>query len=123
MRTWEGPVEKLKALFAHLRSIKDPNLRTAWMIAIAADVTQWVLFPLFASGGLSPADDLIDVIVGVSLTRLLGWHWAFLPAFAAELVPGMDLLPTWTAAVFFISRDLASSGEPEIIPPNAAPVR
>jgi hypothetical protein len=120
---WEGPVEKLKALFAHLRNIKDPNLRTAWMIAIAADVAQWVLFPLFASGGLSPADDLIDVIVGVSLTRLLGWHWAFLPAFAAELVPGMDLLPTWTAAVFFISRDLASSGEPEIIPPNAAPVR
>ena len=48
---WEGPMEKLKALFAHLRNIKDPNLRTAWMIAIAADVTQWVLFPLFASGG------------------------------------------------------------------------
>jgi hypothetical protein len=116
-------VQKFKALLAHLRSIKDPTLRTAWTIAIAADVTQWVLFPLFAGGALSPADDLIDVVVGVSLTRLLGWHWAFLPTFAAELVPGLDLLPTWTAAVFLISRDLAGPAEPEIIPPDAAPVR
>ena len=80
-------------------------------------------FPSLRQRRLSPADDLIDIIVGVSLTRLLGWHWAFLPAFAAELVPGMDLLPTWTAAVFFISRDLATTREPEIIPPNTAPVR
>ena len=116
-------MQKLKELLAHLQTIKDPKLRTAWAIAIVADVTQWVLFPLFASGGLSPADDLIDVIVGISLTRLLGWHWAFLPTFAAELLPGLDLLPTWTAAVFFISRDLAGRSEPEIIPPNAAPVR
>jgi hypothetical protein len=31
--------------------------------------------------------------------RLLGWHWEFLPAFAAELVPGVDLVPFWTIAV------------------------
>ena len=66
-----------KSMLAHLRNIKDPKLRTAWGILIAADITQLVLFPLFSAGGLSPVDDLLDVVVGVSLTRLLGWHWAF----------------------------------------------
>ena len=116
-------MSKLKSLLQHLRNIKDPNLRTAWMIAIAADVTQWILFPLFAEGGLSPVDDVLDLAVGFALTRLLGWHWAFLPTFAAELMPGMDLLPTWTATVFVISRSFVGSAEPEIIPPQPASAR
>jgi hypothetical protein len=38
------------------------------------------------------------------LLRLIGWHWALLPAFVGELIPGLDLVPTWTAAVLFATR-------------------
>jgi hypothetical protein len=30
---------------------------------------------------------------------LLGWHWEFLPAFVAEVIPGVELVPSWTFAV------------------------
>jgi hypothetical protein len=43
---------------------------------------------------------------------------AFLPTFAAELVPGLDLFLTWTAAVFFATRQLGNASEPEIIEQN-----
>src|ERR1700704_5279105 len=77
--------------FDFLKSIKSPEQRLAWMIALAADAIQIVALPLFAPGGFSPADTLLDLAVAGILLRLLGWHWAFLPTFAAELVPGLDL--------------------------------
>ena len=100
---------------------KTPELRLSWIIALAADAVQIAVFPLFAEGGLSPADTALDVVVGALLIRLLGWHWAFLPTFAAELLPGFDLFPTWTAAVFFVTRSQVQAGEPEILPPGPAP--
>jgi hypothetical protein len=48
---------------------------------------------------MSPAEDLLDLGIGVALVRLLGWHWEFLPSFLAKLVPGVDLVPFWTMAV------------------------
>ena len=90
--------------------------RTALGIALTADVLQIVLFPLFGEGMLSPLNDLLDIVVGWSLTRLLGWHWAFLPTFIAELVPGMDLVPSWTLAVLMVTRQMSPSRpEPPII--------
>jgi hypothetical protein len=65
----------------------------------APDAPQNLVFPLFAEGAFSPADDILDLAVAVILVRLLGWRWEFLPAFAAELVPGIDLVPFWTMAV------------------------
>ena len=50
----------------------------AWLVAIAADAIQIGALPLFAIGGLSPADVLLDLSVAAILIRLLGWHWAFL---------------------------------------------
>lgn len=72
----------------------------AFALAVAADVVQWALLPLFLAGALSPWDEILDVLVGLALVRLVGWHWAFLPAFVAELVPGVDLVPSWTLAVW-----------------------
>ena len=69
------------------------------ILAIAADALQLFIIPLFSEGALSPADDVLDFLIAVILVRLLGWHWEFLPAFAAELVPGVDLVPFWTLAV------------------------
>jgi hypothetical protein len=80
------------------------RVRAARYLAMAADVVQIAVFPLFAGGALSPWNDALDVAVAAVLTKLVGWHWAFLPSFVAELVPGLDLVPTWTAAVFFVTR-------------------
>ena len=81
--------------------------RTALTLAMLADALQIVLFPLFAEGALSPLQDLLDIAMAWTLTRLLGWHWAFLPTFAAELIPGLDLVPTWTVAVLLVTRQMA----------------
>jgi hypothetical protein len=88
------------------RRAADPRspVRVAWMIAIAADLLEIVLMPAFASGILSPANDVVDVVTAFLLWRLLGWHIAFLPTFAAELIPGVSLIPTWTAAVWLATR-------------------
>jgi hypothetical protein len=107
--------------FAFLKSIKSPELRFAWLVAIAADATQILALPLFAAGGASPADTVLDLLVAAILIRLLGWHWAFLPTLFAELIPGLDLFPTWTAAVFYVTRQHQRSREPEILPPGPAP--
>jgi hypothetical protein len=74
------------------------------VLAMAADALQIVVFPLFAEGALSPADDVLDVAVAAVLVHLLGWHWEFLPTFFAELAPGVDLVPFWTLAVANVYR-------------------
>ncbi len=71
---------------------------------MAADALQIFVFPMFAEGAFSPAEDALDVVVAAVLIQLLGWHWEFLPAFAAELVPGVDLVPFWSLAVASVYR-------------------
>ncbi len=105
----------------YLKSSKSPEQRLAWVVAIGADALQILAFPFFAEGGASPADSVLDLLVAFVLVRLLGWHWAFLPSLAAELIPGLDLFPTWTAAVWFVTRQQVHSSEPEILPPGPAP--
>jgi len=82
---------------------------------MTADALQIAVFPLFAPGAMSPWDDALDVAVAGALTWLVGWHWSFLPSFAAELVPGLDLIPTWTAAAFLATRGRASADSPPAI--------
>jgi hypothetical protein len=87
-------------------SVASPRSRfqAAIILAVAADALQIFVFPFFAEGALSPADDILDLAVAAGLVRLLGWHWEFLPAFAVELVPGADLVPFWTLAVVNVYR-------------------
>ncbi|MBZ5504126.1 MAG: hypothetical protein LAO78_01450 [Acidobacteriia bacterium] len=123
-------------MFDFLKVVKSPEHRKAWFVAIIADAIQIVGLPLFAEGALSPADTVLDLATAAILSRILGWHWAFLPTLAAELVPGLDLFPTWTAAVFFVTRTQAQKEirpetrstkpeilEPEILDPGPAPAR
>ena len=96
------------------------QFQTAMILAMAADALQILVVPMFAQGALSPADDLLDLMVAAILTRLVGWHWEFLPAFAAELVPGVDLVPFWTFAVMNVYRKrnpIASQKEARDEPP------
>jgi hypothetical protein len=85
--------------------ISSRDRRLAWMVAIAADAIQIVALPLFAAGGISPMDTIVDFAAGIVLCKLVGWHWAFLPAVLAELIPGLDLIPTWTASVYYVMRN------------------
>src|ERR1051326_4183761 len=89
---------------------RDSTLSTRWgfraalILAMAADALQIFVFPLFAEGAFSPAEDVLDIVVAAVLVQLLGWHWEFLPAFAAELIPGVDLVPFWSLAVGSVYR-------------------
>jgi len=79
-------------------SLPQRRIWAARGIAAGADALQIVLFPLFGEGFASPADWVLDGLVAFALTKLVGFHWSYLPGTALELVPGMDLAPTWTAA-------------------------
>ena len=97
----------------------------ARIIAVVADAVQFGLMPLFAGGAPEVFDAVLDAAVAAAMVALLGWHWAFLPAFAVELLPGIDLAPTWTIAVFFVTRNAGPSGAPPtrvtLEPPPALP--
>ena len=71
------------------------------------------LLPLVLGGVVSPVDDAIDIATAVILSGLLGFRWAFLPTFLAELIPFVDLAPSWTLAVLITTR---SKGRPDPIP-------
>jgi hypothetical protein len=99
--------------------VKEPTpvrVRAAWIVALAADAIQVGGLPIFAEGVLSPWNDVLDVIVAALMVALLGWHWAFIPTLVAESLPLVDLIPSWTAAVLFVTR---GSGMPI---PAGAPV-
>ncbi len=84
----------------------------ARVIAVLADAIQLGLMPLFAGGAPAGFDAVLDLAIGATMVALLGWHWAFLPAFALELLPGVDLAPTWTIAVFLVTRRMGQAGSP-----------
>jgi hypothetical protein len=80
----------------------------ARVIAIAADVIQIALLPMVIAGAISPVDDLLDLVVAMVLTYLVGWHIAFVPSFIVKLLPIAEFAPTWTAAIFIATwRDKA----------------
>lgn len=86
--------------------------RLAWGLAIAFDAIQWVLFPVTVEGGFSLVNDGLDLVAFACFSLLLGWHWHFLPSFLTKLVPLVDLAPTWTLAVGWVTR----TPRPEVPP-------
>jgi len=67
----------------------------AFAVALVADGLQLLLGPL----GWSFFDEIIDVVSMVLLSLLVGFHPLFLPTFLVEMIPVVDMLPTWTACV------------------------
>jgi hypothetical protein len=86
-------------------------------IAAFVDVLQFAIFPLMFQGLLSPVNTAVDVIMAVVFCLMIGWHWALVPTFISELVPFMDLVPTWTAAVFLAThgRDTIDTTAVEVV--------
>jgi hypothetical protein len=78
----------------------------AYVVAVTADVLE---FPITAIEntvlGFIPgefADFAVDTVVMGIMTRLLGFHWLFLPSFLLEAVPEVDLFPTWVGCVAYV---------------------
>jgi len=74
------------------------RVKAAYVVAIATDVLQLVLGPF----GWAFADQALDVLAMIATTRLLGFHPLLLPSFILELIPVMDMLPTWTGCVALV---------------------
>ena len=87
----------------------------ARIIAVVADAVQLGLLPVFAEGAASVANDVLDVVVAAVMVALVGWHLAFAPAFLAELVPIVDLAPTWTIAVLIATRKAGTTSQPSAV--------
>ena len=51
-----------------------PRFQAAMILAIVADALQIAVFPAFAEGAMSPAEDVLDLGVGALMVHLLGWH-------------------------------------------------
>jgi hypothetical protein len=90
--------------------------RIALAIAGVADVVQLALAPLFGEGALSPLDDALDVVVAALLFLVLGRSWRIALGLVLELVPGVALLPTWTAVVATLP---ARADQPPALAPSS----
>jgi hypothetical protein len=84
------------------------RILTAYAVAIVADLIEFPISALELTVIGAPVamflSFLLDVFVFGIMTFLLGFHWLFLPSFLVEVVPGLDMLPTWVGCVFFVVR-------------------
>lgn len=89
-----NPLEKLNSAFCTPRLTRK-RIFLALTVAVVADALQILLLP-FAWTFVASA---VDVVAMVLTTWILGFHLLLLPTFVVELVPVVDLIPTWTACV------------------------
>jgi hypothetical protein len=97
------------------RTISRRRKLIALVIAGASDLAQAVFFPAFIEGAASPFDDVLDVATALAILVTAGFEWRLAFALAVELVPAVDLFPTWTAVV------LSIPSEPRMMAKGAAP--
>jgi hypothetical protein len=78
----------------------------AFAVAVIADALEFPITGAELTIVGAPAGEaaavVLDCAVMGALTKILGFHWAFLPSFLVEVVPGLDLLPTWVGCVAFV---------------------
>jgi CDP-diglyceride synthetase len=97
-------------------NVKRSTVVAAFIVAVCADLIEMAFGMIFAEGFASPLNDVMDVVVCIILTALLGWHIAFIPSFLVKLIPVGDLAPTWTIAVLIATRaGSIAEKEPPII--------
>lgn len=79
--------------------------------ALAADSLQW-LFP--------PGWVVYDGAMVLALLLIWGWRWEIAVAVIPEVVPGLDLFPTWTLFAGYL---IASHRKSPAAPRNVTPGR
>ena len=93
-----APVHALLAKGAP-RGVAAGRKRVALALAAVSDLAQWVFFPVVAEGAASPVEVALDAVTAVAILLVVGFQWRLAIALVTELVPGLDLFPTWTAVV------------------------
>jgi hypothetical protein len=92
----------------HEPYIKINRIKFAFGVALAAGFFEFPItwFEHFGwewvrligqAGGL-----MLDCAVMGIMIKVLGFNWAFVPGFIVEVVPTLDLFPSWVAAVAFV---------------------
>jgi hypothetical protein len=104
----------VRAVRGHaLSRVSRRRKRIALAVAALSDVVQLALFPVFAEGATSPFDVALDAATAIAILAIVGFQWRLAIALLAELVPGVDLFPTWTAVVASLpAREEASPEKP-----------
>ena len=100
------PVQHIQAALASARvppnAISPTRKRVALALAALSDALQWAFFPVTSEGAASPFEIVWDVVTALVILLVVGFQWRLAIALVAELVPGVDLFPTWTAVVLSI---------------------
>lgn len=90
----------------HTSKLSKQRIAAAFAVAVIADAIQFPITAATMTGVLAVpgegADLLIDSIMTVVTSSLLGFHWILLPSFVFEAIPGFDLFPTWTGCVAYV---------------------
>src|SRR5262245_2391171 len=92
-----NPLDTLTRAFGAPRLTRG-RLLFALAIAIGADLLQIALMPV----AWTFAQSAVDVVAMVLVVLVLGFHPLLLPTFIIEFVPGLDVIPTWTACVLAV---------------------
>jgi hypothetical protein len=78
----------------------------AFAVAVIADLLEFPIAGAEVTILGAPGGELgacvVDTIVFGIMTKLLGFHWMFLPSFCVEVIPGLDMLPTWIGCIAFV---------------------
>ncbi len=82
------------------------RIALAFAVAIVADILEFPITGaeatiLGAPEGVAAAGVLDCIVMGI-MTKILGFHWMFLPSFIVEILPGIDMFPTWVGCVGFV---------------------
>jgi hypothetical protein len=97
------------------RGVSRTRKRIALGLAAASDLAQWFFFPALVEGALSPFEIALDAATAMVILLVVGFQWRLAIALAAELVPGLDMFPTWTAVVLSLP---SHDAEPTAPPPT-----
>ena len=116
-----------------MKQVSPKELKVLRYIAIGADALQFGLIPVYFVVIGAVINAFVDIVLFGLFTWRLGFHVAFLPSFIAEFIPLIDLIPAWTMAVYFVTRNADGAVPPvtfhtqgakpgtATVPPSPAP--
>jgi hypothetical protein len=105
-------VDNIFRLFSR-PALSKQRIWVAFVVAVLTDAIQLGLGPL----GWVFVDEGLDIIAMILISAALGFHMLLLPTFVIELIPGPDMLPTWTgctAAVVMLRKRAQQKAPPPI---------
>jgi hypothetical protein len=108
--------------------VKVSRIKLAFAIAIVADMIEfpitwfehleWEWVRLMAKA----VNMLMDCAVMWAMTKLLGFHWLFWPSFFVEVIPTIDMFPTWVACVAYVVRERKKANQTQAQSPQPRPI-